>query len=102
MDSVADLVTEDVVRQLAMPANFRLGQEIASAGEVRLEEFEPLMVRAHVGGKTTQPRNVTLQAGQDGLTWYCSCVSKKDPRYFCKHLVAAALETRRHASERRA
>lgn len=90
MNSVADLVLEDAIRQLATPANFRHGQEIAETNGVTFTEFSPLRVAAHVSGPSTQPRNTLLESTEAGLHWQCSCSNNK--ALFCKHLVATALE----------
>ncbi len=91
MNSVADLVTEATIRGFATPSNFRLGQEIADNGGVIFTEFTPDKVAAHVNGLSTQSRNIILEASPSGLRWQCSCTGNK--ALFCKHLVAAGLET---------
>ncbi|HUS26054.1 MAG TPA: SWIM zinc finger family protein [Nevskiaceae bacterium] len=97
MQTVADLIDEVAVKQLATPSNFRLGQEIADNGGVTFTEFTPLKVAAHVAGPTTGPRNTVLEAAPVGLQWNCTCNSKGQ---FCKHVVATALETWRKSPAR--
>jgi hypothetical protein len=96
MQSVADLVEENMVRSLTTPALFDQGQQIADNDGVSFNEFTPLKVSAFV----TSPAdpitcNTVLEAAPAGLKWNCSCLSNK--AQFCQHLVATALETWRKA-----
>jgi hypothetical protein len=98
--SVADLVEPERLEALATPANLRLGRSIAADKGVEFSEFEPLLVRARVGGTADadQRRTVVLQSTSAGLEWSCTCTSAKT--LFCKHCVAAALVTWEQAPTR--
>lgn len=79
------------VKARARPADFRLGREIAAHGEVEILEREPDRILAKAGRKDhkIQRRQVELRATTAGLTWRCTCTTKRD--LFCKHCVAVAL-----------
>ena len=99
MNSVADFVQEDAIKNLATPSDFRHGQEIVDIGGVEFTEFTPLKVVASVDTPATQRRTSILEATPAGLKWHCTCTSNK--ARFCKHLVAAALETWKKAPSSR-
>ena len=97
MNSVSDLVSEDTLKELATPSDFRHGQEIADNNGVEFTEFTPLKVSAFVHDPSSQPRTVIFESTPAGLTWHCSCSSNK--AHFCKHAVAVALETWKKAPQ---
>lgn len=96
MNSVADLVEEDSIKELATPSDFRAGQEIADNGGVEFTELTPLKVSAFVNSPSSQLRTAILESAPSGLTWHCTCSSNR--AVFCKHLVATAVETGKKAS----
>jgi uncharacterized Zn finger protein len=96
--SVADLVDDTFVRRLASPSDLRHGREIAATGGVEFVKRGPLRVIARVTG--TQTRTVELISAPAGLEWSCTCLGTKQ-HTFCKHCVAAALETRWRSPGRR-
>jgi uncharacterized Zn finger protein len=96
--SVADLVDDTLVRRLARPADLRSGREIAATGGVEFVKFGPLRVIARVTG--TQTQTVELLSVSSELEWSCSCLGTEQ-HSFCKHCVAAALETRWRSPGRR-
>lgn len=96
--TVADLVDDTLVRLLSTPADLRRGREIAALGGVEFVKFGPLRVIAHVTG--SQRRTVELTSLSSGLEWSCSCLGATQ-HSFCKHCVAAALETRWRSPARR-
>ena len=96
MESVADLCDPAQLKRLVTTGNFRDGEAIAKAGEVRLTSVKAHEVTANVGGALTQPRNVRLVSTPQGLVSHCSC--NKRPQYFCKHAVAAGLISREQAT----
>jgi len=96
--SVADLVDDTLVRRLASPSDLRSGREIAATGGVEFVKRGPLRVVARVKGGQT--RTVELLSGASGLEWSCSCLGSRK-HSFCKHCVAAALETRWRSPSRR-
>lgn len=89
MATVSDLVTPDVVDELATPSNLRLGREILDGDEIEVADDDPAHLVFRVGGTKTGRRRVELRSSAGGLRWSCTCTS--DPDLFCKHLVAAAL-----------
>ncbi|HSW36871.1 MAG TPA: hypothetical protein VLG37_00720 [Candidatus Saccharimonadales bacterium] len=97
MDLLADLLQESKLQALATPANFKHGQEISEAGEVIFSTLNSREISAKVGGHLTQPRQVSLLSTNQGLVWHCTCTT--DPKKFCKHAVAAALESQQKALE---
>lgn len=96
--SVADLVDDTLVRRLASPSDLRSGREIAATGGVEFVKHGPLRVVARVKGGQT--RTVELLSAASGLEWSCTCLGTKK-HSFCKHCVAAALETRWRSPGRR-
>ena len=96
--TVADLVDDTLVRRLSSPSDLRSGREIAAIGGVEFVKFGPLRVIAHVTG--THRRTVQLTSLSSQLEWSCSCLGAKQ-HSFCKHCVAAALETRWRSGARR-
>jgi uncharacterized Zn finger protein len=90
MQSVADLIAESAVRDLATQADFERGRHIADNGGVNITEFTPLKVSAFVTSASSPVCTTLLESAPAGLTWHCTCSSNK--ALFCKHLVATALE----------
>lgn len=89
MSSVTDLVSPNIIDQLATTSNARRGRELVDGGEVTVTNSDPAQVDFQVGSVLTGRRRVELRASKDVLHWRCTCTS--DPQLFCKHLVAAAL-----------
>lgn len=84
------MLTDNAVRQLARPADIRLGHEIVKNGLVAFTVFQPgkaLEATVTQPGHITRRTKFALQNGQ--LAWRCTCTS--DTKHFCKHLVATAL-----------
>ena len=94
---MADLVDHEALRQLAAPANIRLGKAIAEAGGVAFTRFGPTEVVARVAGD--QSRTVALRSTAGRLEGSCTCTSGTDR--LCKHAVAAAIATWETAPKRR-
>jgi uncharacterized Zn finger protein len=97
VSSIADLTDPVHLEQLATPSDYRLGQQIADAGGVTIEEFGPLRVTAHATGG--QRRFVELASWPDSLAYTCTCSSKLERP--CKHVVAVGLVTWQRAPQRR-
>jgi len=100
MPSVADLVEDQVLRSLASPEGYATGRLLADQGAVTFEQFGPMVVRAVVADDG-EPYVVDLRVGPGKLAWTCSEPggSRGD---FCRHCVAAAIETWRRAPDRAA
>jgi uncharacterized Zn finger protein len=99
MQSIADLVEPDSLRERAGEYLQRAGEVLRAAGAVQLMDFEPMRVTAEVqdGGE----RHVAeLAAGPDGLSISCDCPGGADHQ-FCPHTVATAIETWHSAPPRR-
>ncbi len=105
--SVADLLSPSIVRDLALPANFRYGQAIQRRGGVALIEDQPAQVLAWVGGLDgsvaeggSQRRRTRLFVTPEGLAWHCAG-NPRNHQIFCKHCVALALEILKSKSRRK-
>jgi uncharacterized Zn finger protein len=94
--AVTAFLTQGDINVLAAPANIRLGEEIVKDGGVAFVEQEHSLVVATVQPKGGLRRTVELWSTDSGLAWKCTCTSRK---LFCKHCVAAAIATRRHAPD---
>lgn len=95
--SVRSLLSEAVIRDLALPSNLRYGSAIFERGAVELIADTPTEVVARVGGLKgsvaeggSQRRRTRLFVTPDGLGWNCSG-NPKQHQIFCKHCVALAL-----------
>ncbi len=84
-------ISENTIKSITTPSNYRLGQELYDNGEVEIIETTASHILAQVGGKDTQHRKVELVDTPDGLSWKCTCRAA-EKRVFCKHCVAAGLE----------
>ena len=95
--SIADLLSLDLIQNLARPANFRYGQAIHDRGGVEFIEREPSHILAWVGGLKgtmveggSQRRRTHLYIKDDEIQWHCAG-NPKNHQIFCKHCVALAL-----------
>jgi 8-oxo-dGTP diphosphatase len=93
MNRIIDVTRDDDVRQLATKSDILAGHEIAKHGQVTFSAFEPENIDAMVKAPTTGGRSAHLELKNGKLSWKCTCTS--DPKHFCKHLVATALEVQR-------
>jgi uncharacterized Zn finger protein len=84
---LSELITDDLIRDLAIPSNIRLGTEIYKSGDVEITQLEPFRIHANVS--SGQRRKVKLMATTKGLEWSCTCT--KDRSTFCKHCVSLAV-----------
>ena len=98
MASVADLVEERPLRELAANEVLDAGTRLADTGAVRLSEFGPLGVKASVE-EDAEAYEVELRGGES-LHWSCMCPEGQRGS-FCKHCVAVARETWRRSPARR-
>jgi hypothetical protein len=94
MPSVADLVEDHLLRALTDPETYDAGRALADHGAVAFEQFGPMNVRARVADGELY--YVDLRVGPGKLAWSCSEPggSRGD---FCRHCVAAAVQTWRQA-----
>jgi uncharacterized Zn finger protein len=95
MPSVADFASESQLRAIADARGWSDGEALADAGAVQFEEFGPLRVVAVVHA-ADGPARVELTAG-DRFGYTCSCTDVPEA---CRHVVAAALASWRHAPPR--
>jgi 8-oxo-dGTP diphosphatase len=93
MNRIIDITRDDDVRQLATKSDILAGHEIVKQGEVAFGAFRPDKIEATVKAPITGTRSTLFELKNDTLTWKCTCTS--DPKHFCKHLVATALEAQR-------
>jgi uncharacterized Zn finger protein len=103
--TVADLLSPEIIQELARPSDLRYGQAIHDRGGVEFNAFTPSQVEAWVGGLDgrvaeggSQRRRTQLFATSEGLTWHCAGNSKNH-QIFCKHCVALALAILEHRSK---
>ncbi len=96
-NSVADLLSDERIQELALPSNMRYGKAIHDRGGVEFIENNPARVEAWVGGLDGsvaegggQRRRTQLFATDEGLQWHCAG-NPKNHQIFCKHCVALAL-----------
>jgi uncharacterized Zn finger protein len=90
MASVADLVHEDALRNLAERDAYEQGTSWADKGRVDVGTFGPLHVTGWVEGC-----EVELRSAGERLQWSCSCHAGAER--LCAHAVAVAAETWRRA-----
>jgi 8-oxo-dGTP diphosphatase len=93
MNKVIDLVKDDEVRRLARQSDILAGHEIWKHGQVMFGAFEQQKIEAKVKAPSTGSRSTLLELKEGELSWKCTCSA--DPKLFCKHLVATALEAQR-------
>ena len=96
-NSIAGLLSLEIITRLARPADFRYGQAIHDRQGVKLITCELLIVEAWVGGLDgslaeggSQRRRTRLTAAPEGLAWHCAG-NPRNHQVFCKHCVALAL-----------
>ena len=94
--SVHDLLSPEIIRELALPSNLRYGQSIYSRDAVEFIEYGPLKIEGWVGGLDgsmaeggSQRRRTQLFITPEGLSWHCAG-NPKNHQIFCKHCVALA------------
>lgn len=86
--NLKDLLGREILSELAMPSNLRLGEEIFKSGGVELLSLDENHAAAKVSGG--QRRRTEIEAKDDELKWKCSCLGKSS-QVFCKHCVALAM-----------
>ncbi len=97
MKTLAGILRDTDLEQLALPSNLGYGQAIYRRGGVEIIEQTPQYVEAWAGGLDGtvaegggQRRRVKLSSTPKGLAWHCAG-NPKDHDIFCKHCVALAL-----------
>lgn len=96
MTAIVDLTKDSEVRKLARDSDILAGREIYKTGEVMLGATQPDRVEATVKAPGINTRSVLMEVKNGELHWKCACTS--NPRHFCKHLVAAALQIQKEGS----
>jgi len=99
MASIADLVEEPALKQLATQDVYAQGVTLAANGSVHIVKAGPIGVTAHVddtGSYTVE----LLRTNDDTLSWSCTCQEAQNGT-FCKHCVATGIETWLQAPPRR-
>jgi hypothetical protein len=98
--TIADLVREVELKQLALPSNIRYGEAIYSRGAVEFIEFTNSVIEAWVGGLEGaviegggSRRRTKFSLNKGELGWHCSG-NPKNHQIFCKHCVGLALAVR--------
>lgn len=85
-------LTQDIIKSLTTPSNYRLGKELYDNGEIEVLETTGWHIMASVGGNGTQRRKVEILDTPNGLSWKCTCIGA-EKQIFCKHCVAVGLLT---------
>lgn len=92
------LLTPAAIEGLALPSNYRYGSAIYRRRAIELIEFNPLDVKAWIGGLDGnmaegggQRRRTQIMSTPEGLQWHCAG-NPKNHQIFCKHCVALAME----------
>ena len=95
--TVRALLSEAVIRDLALPSNLRYGTAIFERDGVQIISEASNEVVAWVGGLSgsvaeggSQRRRTRIYIGPKGLGWHCTGNPKKH-QVFCKHCVALAM-----------
>ncbi len=89
MKPVKDLITFELLKELASRSNFRYGQDIAKNGIITYDMENAFHVVARVVFRGGQTRTVDVLSTPKGLRFKCTCTSRKD--LFCNHCVAVGL-----------
>lgn len=90
---IIDVVRDDDIRRLARQSAILAGHDIWKQGTVLFGAFRPEKIEAKVKAPGTGTRSTRLEIKNGKLQYKCTCTS--DPKLFCKHLVATALEAQR-------
>ncbi len=103
--TIAELLSPEIIKNLAIPSNYRYGKAIYERGAVEFITREPQKVEGWAGGLdgtvaegAGQRRRVQFFATPEGLTWHCAG-NPKDHQIFCKHCVALALAILDHTAQ---
>jgi len=96
MTAIVDVTKDSDVRRLARESDILAGREIYKSGEVMLGSIQPDRVEAKVRAPGITIRTTLLEIQNGELRWKCTCTS--DPKHFCKHLVAAALQIQKETN----
>jgi hypothetical protein len=95
--TVAELVNEVDIKELALPSNIRYGEAIYSRGAVEFIEFTDSVIEAWIGGLdgtviegAGSRRRTQFFLSNEELGWLCSG-NPKNHQIFCKHCVGLAL-----------
>lgn len=83
-----NILTEEKILELASRSNFRLGKQIFSQGDFKVNNQNIFHLNIEVKYKTKNPI-ADLLSNHKGLKFSCSCSAKKNN--FCEHLVVASL-----------
>lgn len=89
MKPVKNLISLELLKELASRSNFRYGQDIAENGTITYDMENAFHVIAHVVFRGGQARTVDVLSTPKGLRFKCTCTSRKD--LFCNHCVAVGL-----------
>lgn len=89
MKPVINLVTLEVLKELASRSNFRYGRDIAKSGTITFDTVNAFHVVARVAFRGGQTRTVDILSTPKGLRFKCTCTARKD--LFCNHCVAVGL-----------
>jgi len=95
--SLANFLSTEIIKNLALPSNLRYGTAIYERGGVEVVEETASKVEGWVGGLdgtiregAGSRRRTQLLATPEGLKWHCTG-NPKNHQIFCKHCVGLAL-----------
>jgi uncharacterized Zn finger protein len=95
--TVADLLSHEIIREMARASDLRYGRAIYRRGGVAFIEYGPREVEGWVGGLDgsvreggSQRRHTRLFVRSGKLGWHCAG-NPRNHQIFCKHCVALAL-----------
>lgn len=89
MKPVKNLVTFELLEELASRSNFRYGRDIVKSGTITMDTVNAFHVVARVAFHGGQTRTVDVLSTPKGLRFKCTCTARKD--LFCNHCVAVGL-----------
>ncbi len=94
MPNITDLTKDADIRKLARKSDILAGREIWKNGHTALGTVQPdEYIDAVVEAPGIQTRKTRFMLKDGTLSWRCTCTS--NPKLFCKHLVAAALQVQK-------
>lgn len=89
MKPLKELITADLVQEMASRSHYRYGKQIAKDGEFKVTKENTFNYLAEVKSGNHKPYSVAIMSTTKGFRWKCECSNKKD--YFCEHCVALSL-----------
>lgn len=89
MKPLKDLVTLQLIDDLASRSHFRFGKQIYKDNEIKIIKENTFNYMAEIKMKSKTPINVAIMSTTKGFRYKCDCSNKKN--FFCEHCVALGL-----------